>query len=213
MIKVISFDMDGTLEHGKFDRIFWDKLIIREFAKENRLKYGEAYDAVWVHYKSIGKFDMRWYDINYWIRRFNIRLSKKQLIDEGKKHIRVFQETRPVIKRFSQDYKLVITSNAIREFLTLKLEAINMDDYFEKIYSCTSDLKTVKNEKIFLKVLKELKVKPEEMAHIGDDIDFDCRIPRRLGIHAFYLDRGRKTKGKYVVHSLKDFELRIKRLS
>jgi putative hydrolase of the HAD superfamily len=212
MIKVVSFDLDGTLEHGRFDRIFWDKLIIRNFAKNNNLSYKEAYRAVWEYYNEVGKYDMKWYDISYWIKKLNITLTKKQLIDAAKGSIKTFSETRPLLKRLKKYYALIITSNAIKEFLELKMRTTRIRKYFKRVYSCTSELKEVKSKKIFLKVLKDMKIKPAEMAHIGDDYDFDYLIPRKLGIKAFYLDRSRKRKGKHVVHSLEEFEKKLSRL-
>ena len=39
------------------------------------------------------------------------------------------------------------------------------------------------NPKMYLKLLALLKVKPNECVVVGDDIQLDVRIPKKLGIH------------------------------
>ena len=86
----------------------------------------------------------------------------------------------------------------------------NLGKYFSDIFSTSSDFKQLeKSEAIYLKILKKLKIKPEELVHIGDHYDFDYKVPRKLGINAFLLDRGSEKKGENIVHSLKEFKDKI----
>lgn len=48
------------------------------------------------------------------------------------------------------------------------------------------------NPKMYRKVLEILNVKPEETVMIGDDVQVDILLPKRLGIHAILLDRDKK---------------------
>jgi FMN phosphatase YigB (HAD superfamily) len=45
------------------------------------------------------------------------------------------------------------------------------------------------NPKMYIKVLEILKIKPDEAVMIGDNIQIDILLPKRLGIHAILLDR------------------------
>ena len=45
------------------------------------------------------------------------------------------------------------------------------------------------NPKMYRRVLEILKVKPEEAFMIGDNVQVDVLLPKRLGIHAILLDR------------------------
>lgn len=48
------------------------------------------------------------------------------------------------------------------------------------------------NPKMYKRVLEILRVKPEEAVMIGDNIDIDVLLPKRLGINAVLLNRERK---------------------
>jgi HAD superfamily hydrolase (TIGR01549 family) len=48
------------------------------------------------------------------------------------------------------------------------------------------------NPKMYQKTLEILKVKPEETVMIGDNIEVDILLPKRLGMHAILLDRKRQ---------------------
>jgi len=54
------------------------------------------------------------------------------------------------------------------------------------------------NPEMYRKVLDILKVKPEEAVMIGDELELDVLLPRRLGMNAMLLDRDRKYGGKLV---------------
>ena len=53
------------------------------------------------------------------------------------------------------------------------------------------------NPKMYRKVLEVLNVKPEETFMIGDDIEIDVLLPKRLGINAILLNREGKIKEEY----------------
>lgn len=48
------------------------------------------------------------------------------------------------------------------------------------------------NPKMYRKVLEILNVKPEEAVMVGDDVQVDILLPKRLGMHAILLDREKK---------------------
>ncbi|NWG11140.1 HAD family hydrolase [Candidatus Bathyarchaeota archaeon] len=62
------------------------------------------------------------------------------------------------------------------------------------------------NPKMYRKVLEILNVKPEEAVMIGDDIQVDIFLPKKLGIYAILLDRERKNvecpQADAIVHNL-----------
>ena len=45
------------------------------------------------------------------------------------------------------------------------------------------------NPKMYRKTLETLKVAPSEAVMIGDDLEIDVVLPKKLGIHAILLDR------------------------
>ncbi len=55
-----------------------------------------------------------------------------------------------------------------------------------------------------------MNVKPENIAHVGDRWEDDFKIPRKVGIQAFYLDRLGKINHEFVVKNLKEFEIKVR---
>lgn len=60
------------------------------------------------------------------------------------------------------------------------------------------------NPRMYRIVLDVLGVQPKEAVMIGDDLDLDISLPRRLGINAILLDRVGKHKGRTAIFSVGD---------
>jgi putative hydrolase of the HAD superfamily len=48
------------------------------------------------------------------------------------------------------------------------------------------------NPRMYRKILEALNVRPEEAVMIGDDVQTDVLLPKRLGMKAILLDREKK---------------------
>jgi putative hydrolase of the HAD superfamily len=132
----------------------------------------------------------------------------KQFVDK----IKVYPDVNHILDRLKERFPLILTSNAGREFIEIEMEATGLDKYFDQIFSATSDFHVVKKTAEFYQQICDiLNVDPQEIVHVGDHHEFDYLVPRRLGIHAFYLDRSGEQKGEFVLRSLKDLEERILR--
>ncbi len=73
-------------------------------------------------------------------------------------------------------------SDQIKELLSAHLGK-DVVSKFKHIFT-SADCKTGKYEKLFKTVLKEMKVCPERMIHIGDNKVSDCSVPLSFGINA-----------------------------
>ena len=61
------------------------------------------------------------------------------------------------------------------------MEATGLDRYFGQIFSATSDFREVKKTpRFYQRVCEILKVRPEELVHVGDHYEFDYLVPRAL---------------------------------
>lgn len=205
-VRVVSFDLDGTLIDKNFDDLLWFYEIPRLLSEEKKIGFEEARRYVSVEYDRVGDGDMRWYDVAYWFKHFGLRTDYKEVIHNLSSKIRLFSESVDVIKELNKKYQLVIISNANRIFLQLKIKACNLEKYFSRIFSVTSDFGQVKKlPEVYMRVLQVLGCKPVEMVHVGDHWNFDYVIPKSLGIQALYLDRERKLEGKPgVIHNLEE---------
>ncbi|MBO3842092.1 MAG: HAD family hydrolase [Candidatus Brockarchaeota archaeon] len=54
------------------------------------------------------------------------------------------------------------------------------------------------NPKMWRKILETLDAKPEEAIVIGDDLQYDVLLPKKLGIRTLLLDRERKNEGNAI---------------
>jgi HAD superfamily hydrolase (TIGR01549 family) len=109
-----------------------------------------------------------------------------------------------------REFRLIIVSNAGREFIELELEKTEMTGCFERIFSSTSDFGVVKKTaRLYQRVCSILGVSSQEIVHVGDDRKFDFEVPRRLGMVAYHLDRTGKHQGEFVIHSLEELTRKL----
>ena len=207
MIKIISFDLDGTLVENTFADNVWLEGFPRLYAREKNIMIDEAREFLFKEYDKVGMDRKEWYDIDWWFKRFHIKEDWHDLLSDFRAKIHAFPESKNVISNLSNRYKLIIVSNAKREFVDIQLSHTGLKPYFHSIFSSLSDFDSVKKfPEVYRKVCDILNVKVDEIIHIGDNKDFDFLSPSKIGIKSFYLDRGRTDEGEGVVHSLSDFE-------
>ena len=105
---------------------------------------------------------------------------------------------------------MIIVSSAEQKFINAKLK--DLKGLFSKVYSAASDFNLKhKDETVFKKVLQDFNIEPHELAHIGDERDYDINCARPLGIHAFLLCRKKSSYADvHDLHSFKEKVLAIK---
>ena len=210
-VKVISFDLDGTLFDNMFVDSVWLEEIPRLYSVEKGVSVEDARKVVRREYDGVGKKRLEWYDIHYWIRRFSLNVEAKELLRNFEHRIKPYPEVPTVLEQLKQrGFTLVVVTNAGREFVELELEKAKMKDRFDRVFSSTSDFGVVKKTvKLYQRVCSILGVSPQEMIHVGDDRKFDFDVPRRLGILAYHLDRTSKHEGEFVIHSLEELNTKL----
>ena len=210
MAKLISFDMDGTLVETEFTDWVWNHGIPILYSKKTGLPFDAAKVSVEKEYQKVGDGAIEWYDIKYWFQFFKLDINWKSLMERYVDKIHVYPDVHPILERLKGHFKLILTSNAGREFIDVEMEATGLGKYFDQIFSATSDFRELKKAPTFYqRVCDILKVHPEEMVHVGDHYEFDYLVPRTLGIHALYLDRTARQKGEFILWDLRDLERKV----
>lgn len=210
MIKVISFDFDGTIAKHSFAEAFWLEGVPRLYAKQHHVDLETAKQVLFNEYEKIGDTRIEWYDPGYWFKRFNLQTDWKKMLKEFRENVEIYPEAPQVLKRLANKYSLIISSNAKKEFIDIQLNQAKLSDYFQKVFSSTSDFHTVKKVTDFYDmVCKKLRITPQEIIHVGDHQEFDFLCPQKLGITSYYLDRDKNTTGEYIVSDLTQFEKEI----
>jgi putative hydrolase of the HAD superfamily len=209
-ITTVSFDMNGTITQGRFVDLVWGEGVPGLYARSRGIPLDRAKEVVFRAYSEVGEQRTDWYDIRYWFKRFGLGDGWNAMLMNFRGEVAPFPEAPEVLEQMGREYRLVVTSNASRDFMDIELAAAGLDGYFTHLFSCTSDFGEVKKTpEVYARVCQALSISPEEMAHVGDHPLFDYTAPTQLGITAFHLDRSATTDGEFVVRDLRQFMDRI----
>jgi HAD superfamily hydrolase (TIGR01549 family) len=210
-VKVVSFDLDGTITDISFVDSVWLEGIPRLYAVKNGLSFEDAKKIVTGEYGKVGRERVEWYNLSYWIDKLGLDVSPWKVLSSYQHKIRVYPEVPEVLEEFrDRGLRLVVVTNAHREFADLELEKTRIGNYFERVFSSTSDFGLIKKSvSLYEKVCSLSDISPGEMIHVGDDRCFDFEVPNRLGIRAFYLDRTGEHSGDYVIHTLRELNEKL----
>jgi HAD superfamily hydrolase (TIGR01549 family) len=205
--KLISFDLDSTLIDPTYTTFVWEIGIPQLYAKKDNISLSEAVSIVKAEYERIGDSALEWYDIAYWFDRFQLPGSWEDLLEEHRDKIRPFPEVKEVMDNLAQYYDLIVTSNAAREFVEVELREAEIEGYFTRVFSATSDFGQVKKTPEFYRQICEImETKPSDAIHVGDHYEFDYVVPKSLGMEAYYLDRdGKRPNQSFAVKNLREF--------
>jgi len=210
MVKYISFDMDGTLIAPEFTDWVWGDGIPKLYAQKAGLSFEDAKAYVEQEYRKVGEGAIEWYDIKYWFRFFALGSNWETLMERYVDKITLFPDAKTILEQLKGRFKLILISNAGREFIDVELKATGLRRYFDRIFSATSDFKQVKKTLgVYRRICEILEVSPPEMVHVGDHYEFDYLVPRALGISSFYLDRSAPKGGDSVIRDLEELEQRL----
>ncbi|MHC1567956.1 MAG: HAD family hydrolase [Candidatus Syntropharchaeia archaeon] len=202
-MRIISFDLDGTLIDRSFADAFWEEEVPRLYAEKNSLTVDDARKIVKRYYDEIGEEDIRWYQPEYWFRLLDLEEDVSEVLNRVKNRVNVFSDALDTIEKLYQRHDLIVVSNAPREFIEVGLNRIK--HRFTRIFSCTSDFGMVKkSEEAYLRICREIGVPPKDIIHVGDHPEFDYEIPRRIGIRAFLVDRTNNNHGKRSIEDMRE---------
>ena len=185
-IRVVSFDLEGTLVTPDFSRAVWYDRIPSLYATRNGISLEKAKAEVQKEYQKVGDQRLEWYDIKYWIHHFDLD-GYQELLESCRNKVAYYQEAIPALSSLGKVYPLIVATGTAGEFLPYLLSRIK--GCFIRIFSSVSDYRQLKTPSFYLKICQEMGILPEEMAHVGDNWQFDFTIPREVGVNAFHLNR------------------------
>jgi putative hydrolase of the HAD superfamily len=185
-IKIISFDVEGTLVTTDFSYAIWFEAIPKHYADRHSIPVEQAKKVVMEEYKKVGDQRVEWYDIKYWFKRFDLG-NYEHTMEQYRDRVQYYPEVMDILSLLGDQYKLTVASGSPREFLRYLLQDIK--PHFHKIFSSISDYKQIKTPDFYHKMCQELDIPPEQVLHIGDNWQLDFVAARETGIQVLYLDR------------------------
>ena len=200
-INIISFDVEGTLVTTDFSAAIWFEGIPQSYAARHGISTEAATKILISEYEKISDQRMEWYDVNYWLKRFDLG-SPSVLLSRYRDRIKYYPEVSGVLSALSQKYTLIVASGTPRDFLGHLLTEIN--SYFAQIFSSTSDYKSVKNRNFYSSICQEMKTQPHKIVHVGDNRQFDYESAQEAGMQSYYLNRSAAAEHQYTLNSLSE---------
>jgi FMN phosphatase YigB (HAD superfamily) len=188
MKKIVSFDLDGTLVDGVYGDMVWNHGVPEVYARQYAIPFEKARELVRNEYLSVGDGRLEWYNISYWLDRFNLTVSADELLARYESCIELLPFAREVLEALQEKYTLIIASNAARIFVEKEISHADIGRHFTHIISATTDYEIVKKGDPFYRTLCEkLDVAPHEVVHVGDHKVFDFEAPARFGIESYHV--------------------------
>ena len=206
-LKIISFDVDGTLVDLEYNDLIWFKEIPELVAKKKKIIFEKSLKYVHEEYDKLGEHNLNWYDIDYWISYFGLEISPNKIFEKYEPQVQIYPEVVPLLEELKKNFILIVITAMPREFLIPKMK--KLEKYFKFSFSALSDFKELKNSEIYSKISKALKVRPEQILHIGDHWEFDYLAAQKAGMNAIYLDRSNTKKGKFIISSLEEVKKKL----
>jgi putative hydrolase of the HAD superfamily len=124
-IRVVSFDMEGTLVDHAYSKQIWEGDIPALYAEAHGLHLEEARKKVLAEYAEVGEGQPEWYDVGYWWKRLGLPHYWRDLPKRRKAECNVYPDVPSALARLGKRYPLIVCSNTIREFLKIQLECID----------------------------------------------------------------------------------------
>lgn len=127
MVKVVSFDMDGTLIQKDYVEHVWLEAIPELYAKKNGMDVEDAKEYVMNEYLKVGEAAIEWYDIKYWLKKFEIDCDWRELLESHAHMLKLYPEVNEVLENLRGKHELIITSNAAHEFIEVESRVLGLD--------------------------------------------------------------------------------------
>lgn len=196
-VKVISFDLDGTLVDHSFADGVWLEGMAELYAEKRGIPFEEAQRELLKLYGEVSDERVEWYDLHYWFRRLGLPGSPEDLMGRYRERVRPFPEVRQVLEELKGRFYLVLFSNGCRPFMEEELKASGLWEYFDGAFSSVTDFGRVKDPEAYRRLCRTLGVEPKEVIHVGDNLRFDYLYPSSAGIRSFHLVRGKGGPGAF----------------
>lgn len=144
--------------------------------------------------------------MDYWIEFFQLDTTFDIILSKFAPEVKIYPDVIQTLERLKKKYPLIVITAMPREFIKPKMTALS--GYFNKIYSCLSDFKSLKTSSCYKSICNDLNIRPDELLHIGDHQEFDFLAAKSAGVNVVLLDRSGKITGFPAIRSLTELEIK-----
>jgi len=190
---VIAFDLQGTLSDSSFSDKFWMKVLPELYAQNKNIPLTKAREELKKKFKEYGKYDYRYYSMDYWLKELNLKLKFKDICKLIKSKPYFYRDSLKLIKKLGKKNILIVISSTTKEFINAELG--KNKKCFKYIFSSIDDFDIAgKPKELYLKIAKILKTNPHKIIYIGNDTEMDIRNARLAGYNTFFFDNDKARK-------------------
>jgi haloacid dehalogenase superfamily, subfamily IA, variant 1 with third motif having Dx(3-4)D or Dx(3-4)E len=187
MIKIVSFDLQGTITNASYSDEFWLELLPKQYSIKNNISLIESKKMLKDLFGSYGKYDSRYYSVKYWEKELNFNFS--DIMKEKEVPLVIENE----LLNLASKYPSIIVTTTTSEFIDLELG--QNKNIFKKLYSSLDTFNIAgKTKEVYELVLKDLNITSFEILHIGDNLEMDCENALSAGIKCYHFDPDKDIK-------------------
>ncbi len=191
-VKAVLFDLDGVLIDS-FDawyRTFNDSLKYFGLRKLSKKEFKKDFGAPIEH--DIKKY-FKGKTVKKVVSLYNINFDKR------KKYVRLFPNSKIIIKKLKKQIKLGLISNSTKSIVLTILNHYKLTKYFDVIVTMDDVKRRKPAPDMVLKACRKLKVKPKNTILVGDTKN-DMSAGKKAGC----ITIGYKVKEDYKIERLSD---------
>ena len=210
--KGILFDLDDTiLAYSEISEPIW-KQVCEKYSKENdRLEPELLYEKI--------KETSRWYwsdPERHRIGRSDLNRARREILEmvfeklnvdnitlahkigetfqkRRDEEIQIFNGAKETIEyMYTNNVALAMMTNGEMEKQRAKIEKFNLEKYFKIILIEGEQGFGKPDERVYIKAMEGLGLKPDECWAVGDNLEFDVGGPQKLGIFSIWNDYRKK---------------------
>lgn len=186
-IEIISLDFSGTLVTEDYLEYFWKEAIPRAYSTKEGISLKEAKAKVLEEYEKLSKDDINWYLPDYWLKKLGIKNELKELVEQSLVALRFYEDAISFLEKVKNKFTLIVASGVPSSLMLPALDVLKVKFY--KVYSSTDMFIVGKPPSFYNFILEDLRIRPSQIIHIGDDKLNDLENPAKVGIKGYLVNR------------------------
>lgn len=178
-IDTVLLDMDGTLLDLHFDNVFWVDYLPKKYAEHHGQSVQWAQAAIGPMMSAI-QGQLNWYCLDYWTRELGLPIM--ELKREIAHLIRLRRDAELFLQALQRSQRQVLlVTNAHPSSLSLKLEKVELNNYFQRMVSSHEYGFPKENQSFWQALHADVAFAPERTLFIDDSLSV-LRSAQRYGV-------------------------------